>query len=266
MNRSLKRRVRVGDHHLAYSDDGSAERETILCLHSLGTDRHSWDRVVPLLVDASYRVICPDAWGHGESVPSARVEPIDWVPDIAAVLEDAGVARAHVVGVSMGAAQALDFALRRPEMVEDLVIGGAFGSLDRESAAAKVSALVGGASEHGMVEWARLYVESTVISSDPVARAVVGDALSSTPLEAYSAMTRACFQPRAGDLASLDRSVLVVWGSEDAKTPRPLSEDLMAKLPNAHLTVVDGVGHLPHVDAPDVFATHVLDHIRGGGE
>lgn len=262
----MKRRVHAGGYHLSYSDDGTADRGTILCLHSLGTDRHSWDRVVPLLVDAGYRVICPDAWGHGESEASAREEPIDWVPDIATVLEDADVECAHVVGVSMGAAQALDFALRRPDMVKDVVIGGAFGTLDRESAAKKVSALVAGASEHGMVEWARQYVESTVISSDPAARAVVGEALRSTPLDAYAAMTRACFQPRAGDLAHLDRPVLILWGSEDAKTPRPLSDDLMVALPNAQLAVLDGLGHLPQVDAPDVFAGHVLDRISCDNE
>jgi 3-oxoadipate enol-lactonase len=154
--------------------------------------------------------------------------------------------------------------LRHPERVESVVVGGAFGTLDRETARAKVAALVGGAEEHGMVEWARLYVESTVISPDPGARAIVGDALRSVSLEAYAAMTRTCFQPRSGDLTRLESPVLVLWGSEDAKTPRSMSDDLISLLPSSTLIVVDGVGHLPQVDAPDVFARYVLTYILGG--
>lgn len=250
---------------LSYSDDGAAEQGTILCLHSLGTDRRSWDRVVPLLVGAGFRVICPDARGHGESGAATWEPPIDWVADIVGVLEDADVAHVHVVGVSMGAAQALDFSLQCPEMVDSVVLGGAFGTLDAATAAAKVQALVGGATEHGMDEWADRYVESTVISSDPVARSTVGDAVRATLLDAYSAMARACFEPRAGDLATIERPVLVVWGSADLKTPRPMSDDLVAELPNARLTVLDGLGHLPHVDAPETFAEHTLAHLRGAG-
>ncbi len=234
----------------------------MLCLHSLGTDRRSWNRVTPPLTNRGYRVVRPDAWGHGQSKAIAREEPIDWVRDVIAVLDDAGIDRADLVGVSMGAAQALDVALRHPDRVGRIVIAGAFGTLSAESAAAKVEALVGGAQEHGMTEWAARYVESTLVTTDPRARSTVEVAVRATPLTAYAAMARTCFQPRAGDLTSLARPVHVLWGALDRKTPRSFSEELVATLPTAQLTVLPGVGHLPHVDAPDAFADHVLGDLR----
>ncbi len=82
---------------------------------------------VKTLEDAGYRPIAFDNRGHGASTKS--YDPADYTPskmagDAAALLDHLGIARAHVMGYSMGARIAAFMALERPARVATLVFGG----------------------------------------------------------------------------------------------------------------------------------------------
>lgn len=259
----MTRSADFADHPLSHTDEGTARKGTVILLHSLGTSRDMWTPVIPALLESGYRVLCPDARGHGESsgLPAPR-SPMDWVSDIRSLYRHAGVEHAHLVGVSMGAAQVLDYALKHPHTVESIVIGGAFGTVDADTATAKITALVGGAEEHGMAAWAERYVETTLFTDDLASRESIAKAIADMEFGAYAASARACFQPRVGDLSSLEIPVRIVWGSLDRKTPRVFSDDLVRALPDAEIIEIDGAGHLPNVDAPEAFVHRVLSHIQ----
>jgi pimeloyl-ACP methyl ester carboxylesterase len=53
----------------------------------------------------------------------------------------------------------------------------------------------------------------------------------------------------------------VVWGAEDPIAILPMTEQLLAARPDAHLTVLDGVGHYPMIEVPDAFAAAILDRL-----
>jgi len=93
----------------------------LLLLHGLGGSHDDWRRQVPEFA-GRYRVIAPDLRGFGDS---ERREPFtvqQHARDAAGLLEACGARRAHVVGLSMGGAVAMELALATPERVSGLVL------------------------------------------------------------------------------------------------------------------------------------------------
>src|SRR3954453_19721292 len=57
--------VRAGELQVGYADEGDPTAEPVVLLHGFPYDIHSYVEVVPLLVDAGYRVLIPHLRGHG---------------------------------------------------------------------------------------------------------------------------------------------------------------------------------------------------------
>ena len=78
-----------------------------------------WRGVIPPLVDAGYRCICPDLRGHGwTEAPSDGYEKEQFATDVLAVLDELGVERFKLVGHDWGGFAGFLMALREPERVE----------------------------------------------------------------------------------------------------------------------------------------------------
>jgi 3-oxoadipate enol-lactonase len=261
---------------LSYLDTGEVEdtgdpdhRGSVVLLHSIGTDGRLWHQQLRTL-SARYRVLVPDARGHGGSgwIDGAELTIEDWVEDITTVLDDAGVRAATLVGLSMGGVQALAYALAHPERVVGLVLADTFAELDAEVADAKVKSLISQANG-GMESFADNYLDQTLTDGhvdDAALRAVLRDAIANVPAGAYSASSRACFGVRLGDrLPEVRTPTLVLWGSLDSKTPRALSQELVAGIPNSRYAEVPAAGHLSAVENPEAFAdalTSFLDSLH----
>lgn len=93
-------------------------------IHGFPDSARLWRNQVPSVVDAGYRVIAPDLRGFGRSDKPEDVgayELSTLATDMVAVLDDAGVESAHVVGHDWGAAIAWYLAIASPERVRSLV-------------------------------------------------------------------------------------------------------------------------------------------------
>ena len=111
-----------------FIDEG--EGDPVLLIHGFASS-HSVNWVTPgwvkTLTDAGYRAIALDNRGHGKSTKS--YDPGDYIPDAmaddaAALLDHLNIERAHVMGYSMGARVSAFMALRHPEKVATLILGG----------------------------------------------------------------------------------------------------------------------------------------------
>lgn len=95
---------------LSYERDGPPEAETVVFVEGLGYGRWMWRWQRAALSD--YDIIVPDNRGTGDSdTPEGPYTIGEMAGDLAAVLDDAGVESAHVVGASMGGMIAQQFAL-----------------------------------------------------------------------------------------------------------------------------------------------------------
>jgi 3-oxoadipate enol-lactonase len=257
---------------LSYYDSGQptdADRRPVVLLHSIGTDHRLWEQQLSPLAER-HRVLAPDARGHGRSgwVEGAELSIDHWVEDLDLVLDHAGVEAVTLVGLSMGGVEALAYTLAHPDRVRGLVLADTFAELDAEVAGSKVEGLVRQAHA-GMGSFADSYLDQTLTrDGDDVAsvRAVLKDAIANVPVDAYVASTRACFGVRlARRLREVRTRTLVLWGALDTKTPRGLSEQLAAGIPNSTLEEVPAAGHLSAVENPEAFTkalTHFLDAVH----
>lgn len=123
------RTVFVGDDEFLVREMGPDKGVPVVLVHGLaGASLTEWYQVAPKLA-VDRRVIMIDHRGHGLSAPGdRRFEVGDDADDIAAVLDDLGVAKVDVVGYSMGGAIAQSLVRRHPGRVRRLVLIATFAA------------------------------------------------------------------------------------------------------------------------------------------
>lgn len=113
---------------IAFIDEGQGE--PVLLIHGFASNiRVNWAATgwTKALLDAGFRVIAFDHRGHGESekiYDAARYSAPVMADDAARLLEHLGIARANVIGYSMGARVAAFLAIQRPDLVKKVVFAG----------------------------------------------------------------------------------------------------------------------------------------------
>ncbi|PFG39626.1 pimeloyl-ACP methyl ester carboxylesterase [Georgenia soli] len=117
------RQVRRGRLVLDVRDEGPVDGGTVLLLHGFPQDGSCWDEVVPALQGEGLRTLAPDQRGYspGARPPERAAYRLEFlVADAVAVLDAAGVGRAHVVGHDWGGGVAWALAAEHPDRVASL--------------------------------------------------------------------------------------------------------------------------------------------------
>jgi 3-oxoadipate enol-lactonase len=261
------------DARIAAQDEG--EGPPILLVHSAIVNRHSWDPVVPHLVDAGYRVIRYDMRGFGEST----AEEAEYAPheDLTAVLDHFGVRRAAVVGNSMGAAFALDGLITAPDRFVAFVwVGGGIGGWNKDPSATEQALFdaESKAEEDGDMDLAaeldtRIWVDGwrdgvnePTSRVDPVVRAAIKamDRELLEPGRVYGTFRRPD-PPAIERLAAIDRPTLVVIGDLDTQGTRAAAEKVADTVPGARIVRVPEVAHIVGMEAPERLADLIVEHL-----
>lgn len=115
---------------ISYDDAGVPSGKPVLLVHGFASNRdEGWKRTgwYAAFERRGQRVIAPDMRGHGQS--SKPHDPASYaaarrLADLIELLDHLGVARADVVGYSMGARLALALALTAPDRIDQLIVGG----------------------------------------------------------------------------------------------------------------------------------------------
>jgi pimeloyl-ACP methyl ester carboxylesterase len=116
--------MRVDVNGVGIEYEVTGEGRPVVLLHGFPDSGRLWRHQVPALVDAGFRVIVPDLRGYGGSDRPQEVEAYSipfLVGDVLGVLDDLGVAKAHVVGHDWGAALAWAMGSLVPDRVDHLV-------------------------------------------------------------------------------------------------------------------------------------------------
>lgn len=260
------RHARADGVRIAYDSMGAGP-PLVLC-HAFAVDRTMWDLHRARFAE-HHRLLRFDQRGSGESDhPNDAPRDDDpytldgFADDLRAVLDDAGVERASVLGFSMGAATALRFAIRWPERVDRLVLASAMASrlpqaiIDR---ARKVERVL---DEDGLEAAYQFYFGGALFEGIPDS-GKLGPELSGALGRATPHGFRGCYRvtidrpSMAGELNRITAPTLVLVGEYDVHY---LEEaELMAeRIVEAERVVVSGVGHAMSVEAPERFGDEVL--------
>lgn len=238
-------------HAALYFEQSGAGPEVVLLHHATGSVR-TWRKQLPALA-ARFRVMAYDRSGFGQSSwPDAHAWPLDYldhdVDDLIALLDALDIGRAALVGHSDGAAIALLAAARHP---------------------ARISA-VAAESPHVAVETPRC--------PDAIA-AFVAELAASPDLQASLARNHGSRAAQvvqrwhdrwrdptfwrwdvAAELAQVRCPVLVLHGADDPYFSAAHSA-MIANRTQGELVVLPGLGHTPHIDAPELVTKLLLDFL-----
>jgi pimeloyl-ACP methyl ester carboxylesterase len=231
----------------------------MLFLHGAGLDHSVWALLARAFAYRSFAVLAPDLPGHGRSAgaPLSSIAAIaDWT---VALIEAAGVGAARVVGHSMGSLAALEIAARRPELVNALALiatGAPMQVSDELLNAAK-------RNDHTAIDmiaiWGSGY-RATLGGSEMPGLWMLGDAerlLECARPGVLFADLSACNDYRGALAAAAKVAVptVVILGGRDLMTAPKNGKALAAAIPAAHVTVLEGAGHLLMSERPeDVYA------------
>ena len=242
------------------------EGPPLVLFHSLLSDRASFERIVPKLSE-SFRVIVPELPGFGQSLPVSGGLAAVASRMADAVKDGADGENTIVLGNGYGGFVALQMAIDHPEVAAKLVLadcGAAFSEPGRQAFRNMAAA----SSTKGL----------SAITDVAMRRLFAADFQETHPelmcdrREAFLRTDAGVFREACEALASLDLRpqlsqvkvpVLILVGEHDEATPPPMSHELAAGLPSAHLTVLPGCAHVPQLQSPELFLQAIEGFLQG---
>lgn len=274
---SSEHRVDSGGVEVVYDVHGPDDGPPVVLLHGFPDSARLWRHQVPALVDAGYRVLTPDLRGYGRSGKPEGVDAYNLLViagDVAAVLDDAGVATARVVGHDWGAALSWAFTTLAPDRVERLAclsVGhpmafAAAGLRQRELSWYMLLFQFPGVAERWVSDdgWARFREWSQHPDIEGVIAEVEGADALTPALSWYRAnVPPAALVEPAMVLPPISVPVMGVWSTDDmALTEEQMTGSAAHCAAGFRYERIEGAGHWIPLDAPDALNALLLDFLR----
>jgi len=270
------------DVRMAYMDvppAGQPNGRTVVLLHGMNFGGFYFAGPIEALRKEGFRVIVPDQIGFGRS--SKPIIPYNW-NDLAAntrkVLQAAGVTKAAIVGHSGGGMLAARFAASYPDMTERVVIYNPIGLTDtryqtpwlgadetyKRTMAQSQDQIYQQASGtihryfHTPGAWKPEYEKfvrilyAPSLSADWPRLAMVRTLLGQMTYQ----------DPVVYDWPKIKVKALVLGGAEDTPDFPERAKHIADAIPGAELALLPGLGHVPHIQAPEVFNAALLKFLK----
>lgn len=230
-------------------------------------DTRMWDSQMEAF-SRRHRVIRYDLRGAGRSPPPTG--PFAQHEDLAALLRHLGVDKAHIVGLSLGGAIAIDFALAAPAATLSLipVDASSVSGYPWHEELRVWFAAINGAAERGDIAAAKTAWLSTGWFT-PARRIPEVSAKLNAIMADYSgwhfvnkSLARRLTPPANDRLETIAAPTLVIVGELDLPFYNlPLADALATRIPGARKLVLPGAGHMANMENPQHFNEAVLDFI-----
>jgi len=228
---------------LAYVEMGNPDGVPTLLIHGYTDNSRSWSLLAPYLKDR--HLIAIDLRGHGKSdAPACCYAYTDLADDVSLFLDAMGLAKADVIGHSLGSLTAQLLAAQHPDKVGKVVlvssttaIGGGPGSWLWDNITALKAPI--DPNSQFMKDW---YANPNPVDEDYITRERTESA--AVPLHVWNGVL---WGTVVGDLtftAPLVKSdVLVLWGDQDGLFDQSHQDKLAKAFPKAQVEVFKGAGH-----------------------
>ncbi|MGV9710906.1 3-oxoadipate enol-lactonase [Gordonia sp. NPDC003424] len=243
---------------------GREDAPAVVFSNSLGSTHRMWDEQLAAF-EERFRVVRYDTRGHGESpVPQGPYTIDDLADDVIALLDRLDIARAHLVGLSLGGATAQRLAIRNPDRVGNVALLCTAAQFPPPSAwtdrAATVRAGGSGAVAEAVVQ---RWFTAEYLEQNPESRKYHEDMVASTPAEGYASCCEvlADMDLRA-DLPAITSLVLAIAGADDPATPPARLEEIATSVPNGRLLVVEHSAHLANHEQPQIITPALIEHLE----
>ncbi|WP_416355828.1 alpha/beta fold hydrolase [Aureimonas phyllosphaerae] len=255
--------MRTPDDLIHFERSGTGS--TLVLIHGVGASLRSWDEVCALL-EADHDVLRLDLRGHGQSAPIDGPYSIEaFARDVVAVMDAASVAKADLVGFSLGGLIAQKLALEYPERFGRVVLLSAVAGrtpVERERVLERLDmirtggmrAVTGAARERWFTpEFAARHPEIVERRIEEMHAAHVP-----SYLEAYRVFGTT---ELVDELAGIRHPTLIMTGELDPGSNTRMAETMHRLIPDAQLRILPGLRHSVLTEASELVAEHVRNFL-----
>lgn len=251
---------------LACHVNGPPDAPAVVLLHAIATSSELWQPQLPVWASA-FRVVRIDLPGHGASEsPPGALSLKDYADLVKDSLDELGIARAALVGLSLGGMIAQAFALTHPQRLNALVL--AHTSARTEPAVREMwNRRLEQFEQYGLEAQAaatlerwftRAFAQASPMTLEWLARQIRGTSPAGYAA-AVGAIQALDYEHRLGEIAV---PTLVVAGEDDSAVPPSVAAAIAERVPDARMLVLKDAAHLGNVQQPVVFTEQVGEFLR----
>lgn len=256
--------VTLKNLNVHYWEDGEQNERTVLLLHGgMGDAAFHWTQCIPLLAE-EFHVIAPDLPGFGgsESLPSLTIDHLlDWLKQLFDALK---IEQMALVGNDFGALLARLFSAAYPQSVPALVLANG-GSIPNIPAFMNVLArvpLIGNALFYGLARstFSAAELPNVIYDAD-----ILTDEFKATVkgnIPSFGRMMRMLAVDHMPEKRQPQLPTLLLWGMNDSIAPQAEAERIQASIPGAQLSPIADCGHMPQLEACEVFAWQLIQFLN----
>lgn len=245
-----------GQNQIYYETQGAGK--PLVFLHGGGVDHRMWAEQFSHFKDR-YQVVVYDIRGHGQS--SFQENEALEIEDLKALLDHLKLSDIQLVGLSLGAILAVDFALAYPELVDrlSLLSPGLIGVQEGDSTYLAPLLKMGGFFQKGDIEGAADVVEDITFLGqrdripeglDSMRQYVRQSFIEHVNKKNHVRLPQIKEVKPAGRLAEITCPLLLMYGAEDAAYVVRNVERFKKAIPSAEVQVVEGAAHLVNLEKP----------------
>ncbi len=241
----------------------SGHGPALLLVHGLGSCSDDWRAQITALAP-SHTVLAVDLAGHGLSDKlNGQVDLAVFARQLLAVLNAENIDRAHIVGLSLGGAVALQLALDAPQRVASLVIANSRANFRPQDLRDQLQAWqrlwlikLFGLGLLSRLIARRLFPHSAALRQHFVQRNRQND--KNVYLATLKALLRWDIHHRLGDI----HCPTLILAAEHDYYPLPASRAMATALPQAQFAVIDNAHHAVSIERPQAFNRCLLDFLQ----
>lgn len=250
-------------HHITihYQWIDQKRAQNILLINSLGTHLSIWNEVVSLIAQ-DFNVLVFDKRGHGLS--STQPGPVgidDYAGDVLFLMDSLGITKANVLGLSIGGLIVYSLASRYPHRFEKLIFSNTGAKLGTfPSWQDRIQQIEKGGLEAISKTIVQRWLSPDYRTAHPAETEGCINMLERNSamgyIQACAAISQADYNPILG---RIDHPSMFIGGSADQSTPPKLVCENAKNIGAARVEILDGVGHLPCIEAPGKMAQLILE-------
>lgn len=263
------KQVEVFGQKIHYLEAGSGP--DVILLHGLGGDASNWQPTTAALAK-SYHVFVPDQIGFGESdKPMINYRVGTLVDFLEGFYKKVGIAKASVVGNSLGGWTAMAFTVAHPERVERLVLVDSAGySFEKVGGPKPTREALNGlnpSTVEGEKAMIAVIFANKALANDQVAQQFFAGHLRKNDGYTIDRFIDSILMGQDvldGKLGAIKAPTLVIWGRQDALVPLAEGKMFADDIAGSQMTILDNCGHVPQIECAAPFNEALLKFLGAG--